>query len=238
MTVPQLAAALRGSWPAAEARQVGGFSVALNGGLGGERVNAAYAGSDWAEGDIDAVISVQEQHGQRPLFSLADSDAPALEQALRGRGFQAHDPTAILLAPMAALTDLPLPPVTTFSIWPAMAIQRSIWQAGGIGPDRQAVMDRAAGPKTSLLGRIKDRAAGTGFVAISDGIAVLHAVYILPDWRRMGLAEWMIRAAAFWARDHGADQLALQVERANSAALDLYRKLGFAEMGGYRYFAP
>lgn len=49
-------------------------------------------------------------------------------------------------------------------------------------------MDRAAGPKTSLLGRIKDRAAGTGFVAISDGIAVLHAVYILPDWRRMGLA--------------------------------------------------
>lgn len=95
MTVPQLAAALRGSWPAAEVRQVGGFSVALNGGLGGERVNAAYAGSDWAEGDIDTVIAVQEQHGQRPLFSLADSDAPALEQALRGRGFQAHDPTAI-----------------------------------------------------------------------------------------------------------------------------------------------
>ena len=97
-------------------------------------------------------------------------------------------------------------------------------------------MQRVAGPKAALLGRIEDRAAGAGFVAIHSGVAMVHGIEILPDWRRKGLAGWMMRRAAVWARENGARRLALAVTRANAPAIALYRGLGFRDAGGYAYF--
>jgi GNAT superfamily N-acetyltransferase len=118
-----------------------------------------------------------------------------------------------------------------------LAIQCEIWATGGIGPARLAVMDRAALPKTSFLGRTQDRPAGTAFAAIHDGIAMLHALEITPARRRRGLGATMMRAAAHWALEQGAADFSLLVTRENKSALGLYASLGFSPVGQYHYRA-
>lgn len=232
---PALAAAFEATWPAAEYRDAGGFRVGRGLG-GGGRVASARAAGDWHERDIAPAAAIQKGWGQRPLFRALDGDA-RLIAALEAQGYRRESPTVIMEIAAAALTDLPVPPVMAFAIWPPLAIQREIWAAGNIDPARQAVIDRAAPPRTAILGRIEDRAAGAAFVAIHDGVAMLHALEILPGWRRKGLAGWMMRQASFWAVEGGVDRLALAVSRSNEPALALYRRMGFREVAGYGYYA-
>lgn len=230
-----LFAVLDATWPAAEVSQAGGFTVRRGEG-GGRRVSAARAGGDWSADDIDAAIAQQAAWGQPPLFQVQDGDQ-ALAGALAARGMEPCEATVLMIAPITALNDKPIPPVTTFCIWPPMAIQRDLWAQGGIGPDRLAVMERACAPKTAVLGRVDDRAGGTAFVAIHDGVAMIHSVEVAPDHRRKGMGEWIMRGAALWAADQGAKQFALAVSRANDGAIALYEKLGFSQAGGYCYYA-
>ena len=143
-----------------------------------------------------------------------------------------------MAAPVTALTDRPIPPVTAFAIWPPLAIQRQIWVAGNINPARQVVMERVSQPKAALLGRIRDRAAGAGFVALHDRTAMVHAVEVLPAFRRQGLAGWMMRQAAQWAQEFGATRIGLAVSRVNTTAQATYASLGFTVQGSYAYNGP
>lgn len=230
-----LFAVLDATWPGAELAQAGGFTVRRGAG-GGRRVSAARASGEWSEADIDATMAQQATWDQSPLFQVVDGDT-ALAEALTARGMQPCEATILMVAPIAALNDKPVPPVTAFCIWPPMAIQRDLWAQGGIGPDRLAVMDRARAPKTAVLGRVDDRAGGTAFVALHKGVAMIHSVEVAPDHRRKGMGEWIMRGAALWAADQGATHFALAVSRANDGAIALYEKLGFSQAGGYSYYA-
>lgn len=233
---PALEAAFEATWPAAEYRLAGGLCVGRGAEAGG-RVSSARAVGRWNADDIRAAEDIHRGWDQRALFRVADGDA-ALADALQARGYLPDTPTAIMAAPVARLTDLPVPPVTAFAIWPPLAIQRDIWAAGRIDPARQAVMARVAAPRCALLGRIDDRAAGAGFVALHEGVVMVHAVEVRPEWRRRGLAGWMMREAAFWAVRVGGARIAVAVSRDNLPAMALYRGLGLTETGGYRYFRP
>jgi ribosomal protein S18 acetylase RimI-like enzyme len=121
-----------------------------------------------------------------------------------------------------------------FGDMPLRAIA-DVWAAGGIGPERLAVMARAPAPKIYLLGRREDRVAGAGFAALSGDAAVLHALEVAPAARRRGIAAAMVRAAATWAVEQGAGRLLLAVTCRNAPAIALYRGLGFEETVEYHY---
>lgn len=229
-----LADAFEATWPAAETVRCGGFLIGRGLGAGG-RVSSAHACGSWTADDLNAAEARHAAWHQPPLFRAWDDDA-ALIAALKARGYHPQVPTLVMAAPVAGLTDRPLPPVTAFAVWPPLAIQRQIWAAGTINPARQAVMERVPQPKAALLGRIRDRAAGAGFVAVHGPVAMVHAVEVLPGFRRQGLAGWMIRHAAFWARDLGAERVGLAVSRANIAARATYAGLGFTIAGSYAYY--
>lgn len=231
-----LARAFEATWPAAEHADAGGFRCGRAPGAGG-RVNSAVALGPWTAADIDTASDIFRGWDQPPVFRVAD-DAGDLRVALEERGFARGNPTAIMTCPVAALTDQPIPPIMALPVWPPLAIQRDIWAAGNITPARQAVMWRVPDPCAAILGRINDRAAGAGFVAIHADVAMVHAVEVLADWRRMGLAGWMMRQAGFWAAEHGAERMGLAVSRANRGAVALYESIGFREMAGYAYYQP
>lgn len=230
-----LADAFERTWPAAGHVDLGGFRVGRGEGAGG-RVSSARVIGVWTPADIEAASAQHLRWGQRPLFRAADEDK-ALIAALEAAGFRRETPTAIMAAPVGVLTDQPLPPVTAFALWPPMAIQREIWSAGNVTAARQAVMERAEGVKTAILGRMQDRAVGAAFVAVLGPVAMVHAVEVDPALRRRGMAGWMMRQAAIWAEAQGAARIGLAVSRANVAARALYDRLGFAEAGGYAYYA-
>lgn len=233
MIPAELAAAWEASWPAAGYAQIGGFRVGQGLG-GGARVGSARATGAWDEADLAAVEAQHAAWGQPAVFAVGRGDN-ALDGALTARGYRRGDSVRVIEAPVAALTDRPIPPVTALESWPPLAIQRDLWAEQGIGPERQAVMDRVRVPCTAILGRTEDRAAGVGFVAVHGPVAMLHALAVLPRWRRKGLAGWIIRRAGDFAVRHGATRLVLAVSEGNEVALAMYDALGFAPVARYDY---
>ena len=233
MITPQaLFDAIDGTWPAAAKTMIGPFTI-RDGQGGGKRVSAATAQGPATHADIMAAEDAMRARAQSPLFMIRDTDA-ALDAALAARGYQIIDPTNGYAAPAAMLTDIAVPPVTAFAIWEPLAIMAEIWAKGGIGPQRLDVMARAQ-VKTGLLARWNEKPVGAAFVAVHDGIAMVHAVEVLEHQRRQGVAQWIMRRAAFWARDHGADTLSVLTTASNGAANALYQRLGFMPAGGYHY---
>lgn len=222
-----------GTWPAAGYDRLGPFRLRQGQG-GGSRVSAASRMGEVTDADIDAAETAMQAMDQKRLFCLWPGDE-ALDVQLADRGYDILDPVNIYACPARHLTDIPIPRVTVFNVWEPLAIMREIWAQGGIGPERLAIMDRAQGPKTGQLMRRSDQPAGTGFVAIHDGIAMVHALEILPDHRRQGMGAWAMRAAAFWALDNGAETLSVICTKANVGANGLYQALGMEIVGEYHY---
>lgn len=174
------------------------------------------------------------RQGVAPLVRLRHSQT-RLDRRLAKAGYAVKDPTNIYSAPVQRLAIAP-PPVRAFTVdLPPLAIQREIWAEGGIDAPRLAVMARAKGPKTALLGRAGDSPAGTGFVALAGEIAMVHALEVRPAFRRRGVARNMMRAAAIWAQDQGAAWLAVLVTQANDRANRLYRGIEMDFCGHYLY---
>ncbi|MCL3881846.1 GNAT family N-acetyltransferase [Marivita sp. GX14005] len=228
-----LYAAADATWPPAERIDAGPWML-RNGAGGGKRVSAATAESAWRADDLAAAEAAMRLLGQAPLFMIREGEAD-LDLALEARGYAMIDPVDIWWCPLAKLTDLPIPRVTAFALWEPLAVMRDIWQAGGIDDARIAVMERAAHPKTSIFGRIDDKPAGAAFCAIHAGIALVHAIEIASAHRRKGLAAWMIRRAAFWAAENGANSMAVLCKKANDAAIGLYTSLDMQVVGQYHY---
>lgn len=229
---PALFAALAATWPAAEEVHEG--PLTLRRGDGGSRVSAATFDGELDMLHLDTAARTMRGWGQTPLF-MVRAGQDALDARLAQAGYSVKDPTVFYSAPIAKQTQQRPPPVTTFTAWPPLTVQHEIWQSGGVGPNRRAVMDRAVGPKVTHLGRLDDRPAGTCFTAISGEIAMLHALEILPAFRRRGLARYLLTAAAFWAASKGARWFALAVTEGNAGANALYQGLGMTRAGGYHY---
>ncbi|MDD8024199.1 MAG: GNAT family N-acetyltransferase [Paracoccaceae bacterium] len=220
------------TWPAFSTRLAGGFLVREGRGAG-SRVSCASLEVPLDEADLDIAITAHRALDQQPKFMLRPGE-DALDAELAARGFEVFDPVVIY---DAAVPDLlgTVPPVTAFAHWPPLQIARDLWTDCGIGAGRQAVMDRAPAPKCCVLGRKEDRAAGAAFVGIHNGVAMLHALAVLPEMRRKGLARAMMFEAARWAHENGAARMALVVTRANAGANALYQALGMRASGHYHY---
>ena len=227
MTADPLAEVMEATWPPAMAWREGPFTF-RNGAGGGKRVSAASCDGDWVEADLAALDGLDE-----PLVLIRSQDS-ALDAALADRGWRIVDPVVVYAAPVAELLA-DLPPLAAFPHWPPLAIARSIWDEGGIGPARLAVMDRAAGPKAAILARDGDRPAGVAFVACHGPQAMLHALEVRPPYRRRGIGATLLRAAAAWAAGEGVESLSLAVTERNSAARSLYARLGMHIVGQYHY---
>ena len=231
--VQQLYTVVDGTWPAAAIQRHGPWQIRIGQG-GGSRVSAATATVPVSAADLPLAEGAMQAAGQVPLFMIREGDA-ALDALLADRGYLIKDPVNLYAAPVAAIANDRPPPVTTFEVWPPLAVQADIWAAGGIGPGRLAVMERATGPKTTILGRVDDRPAATLYVAISGDCAMIHALETATAHRRKGLARHLTVAAAFWAQAQGAAFLTLVTTQENVAANALYTSLGMTCVGQYHY---
>lgn len=231
-----LIAALEAGWRPARARRLGGWLV--RGGAGAGR----RATSIWPMGDpglpleaaIDAAAAIQAGWGLRPRAQLGPEDG-ALDAALAARGWTVDEPCRVLAAPADRVAALGLGGRMAVVVRCPLACLDELWEAGGIGPARRAVMEATPGPKDCILIREDDRPAGAVFVAAPGPIATLHALFVAPPFRGRGLGLALCAAAAEAALAAGARTLALAVSDANAPARAIYARACIPEVFGYRY---
>ncbi|MDF1610229.1 GNAT family N-acetyltransferase [Hoeflea sp. YIM 152468] len=87
-------------------------------------------------------------------------------------------------------------------------------------------------------GRARDAAAGFVLCREAAGEAEILSIGISPKFRRGGLGWRLMRSAMHEAWRRGAEEIFLEVDETNAAAVQMYRKLGFAQVGERRgYYA-
>lgn len=226
-----LLAAMAESWPPEAVLPFGPWTLRRAPGAG-NRVTCATAAGLVTAADITSLAEAQRGQGQTPTVMLRDAEG-ALDSLLAAQGWRMGEEVVLYHAPLTAFA--PPAVMTAFPLWPPLGVMRLIWEEDGTGPAKQRVMDRAPDPKTAILGRTGDRAAGAAFVTIVRGVAFLHALAVSPALRRQGTARNILCAAATWARETGATSLALAVTRGNAGARSLYASLGMEVVGQYHY---
>lgn len=230
--ITEIYRATEATWPPARTWRLGCWTL-RDGAGGGKRVSAATAEGPAADTDIAQAEGAMRERGQAPLFMIRKGD-DRLDAALAARGYALVDPVTAYCLPVDRLAA-PSPPMTSFAIYPPLHIMKELWRDGGIGAERLAVMDRVKGPKTAILARIADRAAGTAFVAMHERIAMLHALEVNEKFRRKGVGALILRRAALWAQDQGAESFALVTTGDNLPSNRLYASLKMGIVGHYHY---
>ena len=216
------------TWPAQRVTQLGGW-VIREGHGGGKRVSAA-SGS----GDITAAENAMKALGQDKLFMVQEQQAE-LDAELEHRGYVLNDPVNLLIGNSHTLAAGFHPKLDAIFAEFPMPILAEIWAKGDIGPARLNVMQRATCDSTFIMGRIDAQASAAAFVGASNGICMAHAVEVLIHQRRRGIAERMMRAAAWWGLRHGAETFCVLAKQTNKSAQQLYQKLGMETVGQYHY---
>lgn len=232
MTDPaRLIAAVDATWPPAESVARAGWRLRRGMG-GGQRVSAASPLGPAP--DIAAAEAAMAAWGQPPLFRVTPAEG-AIDAALAAAGYRVHDPVAVYAAPSPALADGRDETARIIRVSTPVALMDEIWDAGGIGAARRAVMDRAPGPAIRLMARLGDRPAGCAFVACDGFVAMLHAMEVLARHRRSGAGRMLLHGAANWAAEQGAEHLALAVTEDNAPARLLYEAAGMTVAARYHY---
>ena len=234
MTLPtaqRLYYAIDATWPAQSFEMKNGWML-RDGAGAGKRASAATMLDPGA--NIEAAEMSQRAMDQDPLFMIRDGQ-DELDQALHQRGYRVIDTTLLYACPIETLVPDHLPTGLSYTIWPPLRIMTEIWDDGGIGPARLALMHRAKGARTGILARTGQDAAGVAFVALDGDIAMTHAVEVKQTFRQKGVARLTMAQAAIWAQDQGAKYMALATTRDNVAANQLYQALGMSGVGQYHY---
>lgn len=220
------------TWPAISVRQHEGWDI-RDGGGAGKRVSAAtLALPSWA--DITPAEQAMQALGQEMLFMIREGETE-LDMRLEMRGYRIVDPVIIYACENALLVPKFLPKAQSYAIWEPLQVMREIWAMGGINAERIAVMHRVNGLKTGLLARSTDSPAGTAFLALDGDIAMIHAVEVLQNFRRTGVARKLMAQAAKWAHDNGANYMSLMTTVKNVAANELYKSMGMKPVSHYHY---
>jgi len=225
--------ALAATWPPLACRALGPVMLRRGAG-GGKRVSAATVDGPFTLADLEAGELAMREMGQTPLYMIREGE-DALDRALAGRGYRVVDPVLVLAGDAGVVASGGAPAMSSFVAWPALAIAVKIWAAGGIGAARVAVMERVAGVKTSILARQNDRAAGAAFVALWRDIAMLHALQVVPEQRRQGVAHNILRAAASWSLEQGAHVFSAVTTGGNLPAQAVFSSLGMKIVVKYHY---
>jgi len=229
---------LEATWPAAARRRLGDWLL-RDGQGGGSRVSSArwMGGRAPAAGDVQAAIAAMQEAQSPVIFQVPGEDRP-LDAALAAAGLAVRDPTVIMAGSAAEVARFaPRDPTGAVPTGTPLAIMRGLWSQGGVGAERLAVMARVEGESTCLLSRHRDKPAAVAFVACHEDMAMMHALYVVPEARREGVARQMLGQAAAWALEVGATRIGIATTGENLPAQGLFSGAGLGVVGHYHYRA-
>jgi RimJ/RimL family protein N-acetyltransferase len=228
------------AWPARKREQHYGWEFCATDGRSG-RANAIWPLA-WTGRDVDAAIEMASDwcivHGIEPTFKLADGATHPinLAQALADNRFSPDTETLVMTRKIEAAllpASVELHDQPRDDIWSPL---RESAPDQADAAERRDIVERITAQRRFALVRLDGRPAAVGL-----GVATGHSlgVYLMrtaPWARRQGFARDIVNALMHWGALAGAQDVYLQVERANQQAINLYNNEGFALSYQYRYW--
>ncbi|SCE89397.1 Acetyltransferase (GNAT) family protein [Micromonospora purpureochromogenes] len=223
------------AWPAAVRDRLGDWLLRSTAGWSG-RANSALPVGDPDRplpAALDAVERWYADQGQPAMVNTPLPLAAPVGAELDARGWGSRPPVlvqtvALAAMPPAAPTPAGSPPVELAAApsddWLAIAAGRK----GGLPDAARHVLTAVARVRFAHVyadGRLV--AIGRGTVTGRGRWLGLSLIEVVPEARRRGLAGRVVRALVDWGVAEGATHAFLQVEQRNTAAVTLYRGLGF-----------
>jgi ribosomal protein S18 acetylase RimI-like enzyme len=209
--------------------------------LGGTgRANAACSLDPSPDPDLAARIARVTAHYERlgltPRFRSAPLDPPGLEALLRAGGWVDADESHVTCGQVAPLEDsaitlLPAPDAAWLEVIGTVEYQSAKRRA-----EKLEAVNLFAIPAIWLVLRQEGQAVAAMSATCDGRFTGLFDIAVRPEFRRRGLAQRMIRAAAHWGQGLGAEACFAQVAITNAASVALQAGLGLTEAYRYRYF--
>ncbi len=178
------------------------------------------------------------KQGLPAMFKITDGDAE-LEAYLLERGYSVVTPTDVMILDLDG-TEPPADPADcVFAAEAANWLPEYFRLEELADPVKQDIFRRMVAKvqaDTIYCTVTRDgKAAACASAAIEQGYMLLQNVIVDASLRGTGLGEKMCRAVIARGKEQGAGYAYLQVVQTNTAALGLYRKLGFRKVYTYRY---
>jgi len=179
---------------------------------------------------VDAVERWYAERGQPAIINTPLPLAAPVGAELDERGWTTRPPTLVQTA------TLPLPPAAGpgDAVVEVVTAPSADWLAVAAG--RKGGLPDAARHVLTAVDQVRFAHAYVGGTLTAIGRATvtgqgrwlgLSLIEVVPTARRQGLARRVIGALTAWGVSAGATHVFLQVEQRNTAAVALYRTLGF-----------
>lgn len=229
------------AWPAASVQYDGTWMVRLTASHPAKRLNSINSLDPADTGQIENRLARAAQRFRaygRPLtLRVTPLTPPALIAYCDDAGWNRIGASLIMEAP---INRMPLSNVV--NQLPLRDIGRFVDSAiatGSVMAANRAGLSEIIGavvPAKGLFVRETGAQAHSTLVCVQDGqLAGFFEVATALEFRRKGHARALLLTAMKWAAAKGASTAWLQVEEANSAALELYGQLGFTPFYRYHY---
>jgi len=226
------------AWPAFETADIDGWLWRYSGG-GSQRANSVstvdFSGDDPAAA-LDEVEARYRARNAMVRLHTYDLSAPAgIVDLLQRRGYGAGETTLTMAKPVGARDPSAAVEVA--------ALPNAGWQAvylGAITESRRSVNAKILGAVPQPCGFFSCRRAGqviSSGLCVADGdFAVIECMATRLEARRQGGADAVLQSLEAWAARRGVKTLALQAVAANTAAVALYSRFGFAPVATNRFW--
>lgn len=208
----------------------------------GHRPNSV-ATVDFTGSDLDAAVSEAERIyaglGLRPMFHITPASKPAgLAQILAMRGYRSEGRSLVYSAsPATVLAAVSQSDVRFDAPEDFARLVRLGSSSPEDGNERLEILSRIAIPNTCAVVFRDGCGRACGHISAIEGIAAINLVRTDPGFRRMGLARQIMGGLAHWAKGERCMAMTLCVEETNTAARQLYEKIGFEALYAYHYLA-
>lgn len=239
-------------WRGLEEAQLGTWLLRAAAGFTGRANSALVLGAPPVTegGWLADLVSWYAEKGLPPMAQIPLPSGAPVEAMLDAAGWRAHDHVRVLTGDIHEVQGLAAAHptqqddlVVRHDSEPDRAWLTSYKYRGAALPAHAREVMRRAGPRTQLSFaslRTGENNDPGGVLAVARGAVAqgwlgITAVTVPDQHRRRGFGTKLMAHLAGWGAERGGQAIYLQVASDNSAALELYERLGFHHHHDYRY---